>query len=116
MSEPVTDASPPGRIDYIAVENSPQFVELKKKHRSFVFPLAVAFIVWYFAFVLLASFAPAFMAQRVWGDITLGLLLGLGQFVTTFAITMWYVSYANRRLDPISSEIREELEKTEAGA
>lgn len=115
MSEP-TDAAPPGRIDYIAVEQSPQFVELKKKQRSFVFPLAIAFLVWYFTFVLLASFAPAFMATKVWGDITIGLLFGLGQFVTTFVITMWYVSYANRKLDPISAEIRAELEKAEAGA
>jgi uncharacterized membrane protein (DUF485 family) len=53
------------------------------------------------------------MSQRVWGDITVGLLLGLGQFVTTFAITMAYVSFANRRLDPVATEIREELEKAE---
>ena len=37
-------------------------------------------------------------------------LFGLGQFVTTFAITMTYVWYANRKLDPIAEEIREELE------
>ena len=56
------------------------------------------------------------MAQRVWGDITLGLLLGLGQFVTTFGITMWYVWYANHTLDPISADIRDDLERQEAGA
>jgi uncharacterized membrane protein (DUF485 family) len=53
------------------------------------------------------------MAQRVWGDITLGLLLGLGQFVTTFGITMWYVWYANHTLDPISADIRADLERQE---
>jgi uncharacterized membrane protein (DUF485 family) len=56
------------------------------------------------------------MAQRVWGDITVGLLLGLGQFVTTFAITMAYVAFANRKLDPKAEEIREELEKAQAQA
>ena len=111
MSESVT--APPGAIDYVAVEESPRFVELKKKHRSFVLPLAAAFLVWYLAFVLLSSFAPEFMSQRVWGYINVGLLLGLGQFVTTFAITMLYVWYANNRLDPISSEIRDELEELE---
>ena len=85
MSESPTETAPPGGVDYIAVEGSPPFQELKRKHRSFVFPLSVAFLVWYFAYVLLSSFAPEFMAQRVWGDITLGLLFGLGQFVTTFA-------------------------------
>lgn len=115
MSTPPAE-SPPGAVDYIAVERSAQFVELKKKHRSFVWPLTIVFLVWYFVYVLLSSFATEFMATRVTGDITVGLLLGLGQFVTTFAITMWYVSYANRRLDPIAADIRTELEKQEAGA
>ncbi|GAA5032348.1 DUF485 domain-containing protein [Microbacterium fluvii] len=116
MSETPTEAAPPGAIDYIAVEESPRFVELKRRQRSFVFPFAVAFLVWYFAFVLLSSFAPEFMAQPVWGAITVGLLLGLGQFVTTFAITMGYVSYANRKLDPIAEEIRHDLESREGSA
>lgn len=116
MSGPSTHASPPGGIDYVEVETSPQFTELKKRHRSFVLPLTVAFLVWYFAYVLLSSFATEFMSTPVWGVVNIGLLMGLGQFVTTFAITMWYVSYANRRLDPISAEIRDELEKREAGA
>lgn len=110
MSDARTDTAPPGGIDYIEVEESPRFTELKRKQRGFVFPMAVAFLVWYFAYVLLSSFAPEFMAQRVWGDITVGLIFGLGQFVTTFAITMTYVWYANRKLDPIAEEIREDLE------
>ena len=115
MSGIPSDASPPG-IDYVAEENAPRFVELKRRHRSFVLPMTVAFLVWYFAYVLLSSFATEFMATRVWGDVTVGLLLGLGQFVTTFAITMGYVSFANRRLDPISAEIRADLEQKEASA
>jgi uncharacterized membrane protein (DUF485 family) len=112
MSDPRTGAAP-GGIDYIAVEESESFRELKRRQRSFVFPLAVAFLVWYFVYVLLSSFARDFMSQRVWGDITVGLLFGLGQFVTTFAITMAYVWYANRRLDPRTEEIRAELERAE---
>ncbi|MBS1699714.1 MAG: DUF485 domain-containing protein [Actinobacteria bacterium] len=115
MSES-TDARTTSAVDYLQVQESPPFRTLRKDHRSFVFPLAVLFLVWYFAYVLLAAFAPAFMAQRVWGDITVGLLLGLGQFVTTFAITMGYVAFANRRLDPQSAGIRETLENAEAGA
>ena len=101
---------------YVTAQRSPEFQELRKRYRGFAFPMTVAFLVWYFAYVLLSSFAAEFMGTRVWGDITIGLLLGLGQFVTTFAITMAYVSYANRRVDPLSAEIRGELEKQEAGA
>jgi uncharacterized membrane protein (DUF485 family) len=113
MSDPRTADAPKGAIDYIEVERSPQFQDLKRRHRGFVFPFAVAFLLWYFAYVLLSSFATEFMAQRVWGDITVGLLLGLGQFVTTFAITMIYVSFANRVLDPRAERIRAELEARE---
>jgi uncharacterized membrane protein (DUF485 family) len=116
MSDSRTDTAPPGGIDYIAVEESPRFTELKRRQRGFVFPLAIAFLVWYFVYVLLSSFAREFMSQRVWGEITVGLLFGLGQFVTTFAITMAYVWYANRKLDPIAEEIRTDLEKQEAGS
>jgi len=96
--------------EYERVERSERFRSLKKRHRSFVFPLAVGFLVWYFVYVLLADYAHEFMATPVWGNVNVGLLFGLGQFVTTFAITTWYVSFANRKLDPIADEIRAELE------
>ena len=110
MSDSRVGSAPPDGIDYIAVEESPPFQDLKRRQRSFVFPLAVAFLLWYFVYVLLSSFATEFMSQRVWGDVTVGLLFGLGQFVTTFVITMSYVWYANKRLDPRAEALRAELE------
>ena len=61
-------------------------------------------------YVVLATYAHDFMATKVLGNINLGIILGLGQFVTTFAITAWYVKFAGRELDPRSAAIREELE------
>lgn len=107
-------AAPPGRIDYADVVASPELIELKRRQRGFAFPMAVFFLAWYFGFVLLAAFAPDFMATPVFSVVNLGLLLGLAQFVTTFAITMIYVSYANRRLDPLSAELRATLEAKDA--
>ena len=97
--------APPGGIDYVAVEESAPFTELKRRHRSFVLPLSIAFLAWYFAYVLLSSFAGEFMATPVWGHINVGLLLGLGQFVTTFAITFIYARWANRDLDPAADAV-----------
>lgn len=116
MTDTPPGAPAKGRIDYIAEENSPRFRELKRAHRSFVFPLSAFFLIWYFVYVLLAGWAKDFMAQPVIGDINVGLLIGLGQFVTTLIITLWYVSFANNKLDPKSAAIREDLEKQEAGA
>ncbi|MHA7276542.1 DUF485 domain-containing protein [Arthrobacter sp. HLT1-21] len=112
-----TEPSPPeagttATVDFTAYQKNPQFVELRKRHRSFVFPMAVFFLLWYFLYVLLASYATDFMSTPVWGNINIGLIMGLLQFVTTFAITMGYVTYANRKLDPIAADIRHELEVT----
>jgi len=103
-----TDAA--ASVDFKQVQSTEQFQELRKRHRSFVFPMAIAFLLWYFAYVLLADYAVGFMSTKVWGNINIGLILGLLQFVSTFAITGWYVSYSNRKLDPIASEIRQEIE------
>ena len=105
---PTPDAA--ASVDFKQVQSTKQFQELRKRHRSFVFPMAVAFLLWYFAYVLLADYAVGFMSTKVWGNINIGLILGLLQFVSTFAITGWYVSYSNRRLDPIAAEIRNEIE------
>jgi uncharacterized membrane protein (DUF485 family) len=96
-------------IDYREIERSRKFTLLKRRHRRFVFPLAALFLVWYFVYVLLADYAHDFMATKAIGNITIGLLFGLGQFVTTFAITTWYVSFANRKLDPLSDEVRSDI-------
>lgn len=96
--------------DYLAVQASPEFQELRNRLRRFVFPMSGLFLLWYFAYVLLGEFAHDFMAIKVWGDINVGILIGLGQFVSTFAITAIYVRFANRELDPRADAIRDRLE------
>ena len=96
--------------DYLAVQASPEFQELRSRLRRFVFPMSGLFLVWYFAYVMLGAFAHDFMAIKVWGNINVGLLIGLGQFVSTFVITGIYVLFANRELDPRAEAIRAELE------
>lgn len=73
-------------------------------------PFTVAALAWYVLYVLLAAYAPGFMSQILFGNINVGLVLGLLQFVTTFGITSAYVRYADRVLDPRSARIREEME------
>ncbi len=106
-------------IDYEAFQATPEFQAYKRRFRRFVFPLTVAFMVWFLVYVLLAAYAHDFMATPVPVFVNMGILLGLLQFVTTFAITMWYVSFANKKLDPMTENLRAELEglaATEGGA
>jgi uncharacterized membrane protein (DUF485 family) len=102
--------------EYREAQASPEFVELKRKFRAFAFPMTVAFLAWYLLFVVLSTYAHDFMSTRVFGNINIGLLFGLLQFVTTFVITHLYVSHANRRTDPIADEMRDRLEHHEYAA
>ncbi|MEH3156830.1 MAG: DUF485 domain-containing protein [Gordonia paraffinivorans] len=106
------DTRIPTADDFVAVQASPEFAELKSRLRRFVFPMAVAFLTWYLAYVLLGAYAHDFMATQVVGSVNIGLLLGLAQFVTTFLITGLYVRYANREIDPRAAAIREQMEGT----
>ena len=96
--------------EYRAAQDSPEFAELRRKFRSFAVPMTVAFLVWYLLFVLLSTYASDFRSTRVFGNVTLGLLLGLGQFATTFLITQLYVRHAGKSTDPIADEMRDRLE------
>jgi uncharacterized membrane protein (DUF485 family) len=99
--------------EYLQAQNSPEFVELKRRFRRFAFPMTVAFLAWYLLFVLLSTYAPDFMSTEVFGNVNLGLVFGLLQFVSTFAITHLYVAHANRNTDPIADEMRGRLEAHE---
>ncbi|WP_326567544.1 DUF485 domain-containing protein [Amycolatopsis rhabdoformis] len=95
-------------VDWEHVQATPEFQLLRSRRRRFVFPMTVAFLAWYLVYVLLADYAHAFMSARLWGNITVGLVLGLAQFVTTFVVTALYVRFANRKLDPLAAELRAE--------
>ena len=99
--------------EYLAAQRSPEFVDLKKRFRSFAFPMTFAFFAWYLLYVLLSTYASDFMSTEVFGNVNLGLLLGLAQFVTTFVITHLYVAHANKFTDPIADEMRDRLEHHE---
>ena len=95
---------------YEEVQESAEFADLRAKLRRFIFPMSAIFLIWYLLYVLLASYAPSFMAIKLVGNINVGLIFGLLQFVSTFVITTVYVRYANRHLDPAAESIRNKME------
>ena len=98
----------PGADDpYVALQETEEFQDLRKKFRGFVFPMTAFFLSWYFLYVLLSIFAPDFMNTPISGLVTVGLVFGLLQFVTTFGITFAYVRFAGRDLDPQAEVVRE---------
>ena len=100
----------PELTSYRDVQLSPDFSELRRRFRRFVFPMTALFLAWYFLYVLLADYAGDFMSTKVFGNVNVALLLGLGQFVSTFAITMIYVRWADKEIDPAADRMRQLIE------
>ena len=100
----------PVEESYVAMQESAEFQELRKRYRGWVLPVAAGALIWYFAYVLLTTYAPGFMSQKLVGNINIGLVAGLLQFVTTFLVTALYIRHADKVLDPVSSRLREQFE------
>jgi uncharacterized membrane protein (DUF485 family) len=94
----------------VAVQRSPEFVELRRKFRSFAFPMTVVFLSWYLLYVIASGWARDFMGQQVWGNINVGYIFGLLQFVSTFLIAWLYERHMDNKVDPLAARIRDELE------
>ncbi|MCJ0872881.1 DUF485 domain-containing protein [Streptomyces sp. AP-93] len=103
----------PGPQEFVRVQQSEEFAELRRAHRSFAFPLTVAFIAWYLLYVLLSNYAGGFMGTKLFGNINVALVLGLGQFATTFLIAWLYSRHAAAQLDPKASAIKARMEAGE---
>ena len=85
--------------------------ELKRRFRSFAFPLTIAFLAWYFLYVILTAFARDFVNQPVIGNINVAFVLGLLQFVSTFVIAWLYERHSSSKLDAPSEALRDKVEK-----
>ncbi|WP_049576288.1 DUF485 domain-containing protein [Nonomuraea sp. SBT364] len=96
---------------YEQVQRSSEFQELKSRFRRWTFPMTVAFLVWYLLYVVLSGWARDFMGIKLLGDINVGLVFGLLQFVTTFLIAWAYSRHAEKKLDPIADKLRHEVEE-----
>lgn len=123
MSEPVRPSSvvtserPAGRQfadpreraepDYTAIQESPDFIRLRRRLRLFVFPMSLGFFLWYMSFALLSAYAHTFMSHKLLGEINTGTVLGLLQFVTTMAIVLAYQRFARKKFDPEVQRINE---------
>jgi uncharacterized membrane protein (DUF485 family) len=90
------------RVDWEAVERSPEFRDLIAKRRSFVLPATIFFLAWYFGFILLAGYAEDFMARRVYEGLTVGYCLALTQFVMVAVLGIWYLRRSERVYDPLA--------------
>jgi uncharacterized membrane protein (DUF485 family) len=93
------------RVDWEAIERSPEFQELITKRKHFVLPATVFFLAWYIGFILLAGYAPDFMSESVYQGLNVGYCLALTQFVMVFVLGVMYLRRADKVYDPLAETV-----------
>ncbi|MEU5400320.1 DUF485 domain-containing protein [Streptomyces sp. NPDC005963] len=97
----------PGAVDvYREVHGGAAFQQVRRRYRRFVGPAAVAFLLWYFGYVVAAVTVPGLMARPVVGAVNVALIAGLAQFLTTFLLTWAYARHARRYRDRAALDLR----------
>ena len=109
----MTDQQQAARHDpiYDRLHATPEFAELRRRYRGFVFPATVAFLAWYLLYVVLSTWATDFMSTQVVGNINVALIFGLLQFVTTFGLAYVYSRFSTSKLDPLARQLDAEYRK-----
>ena len=103
------------RVDWHAVAQSPEFQELVAARRRFVLPATIFFLAWYIGFILLAGYAPDFMARSVYEGLTVGYCLALTQFVMVAALGLMYLRRSERVYDPLAEKVVRHVAGLEPG-
>lgn len=101
---------------YDRLAATPEFAQLRKLYRGFVFPATVAFLAWYLLYVVLSNWATGFMNYQLIGHVNVALVFGLLQFATTFALAWVYSRFSTERLDPLARKLNDEYDAASAGA
>ncbi len=98
-------------VRYAAMAHDERFLLLRSRFRRLAAAIVASFMGWYLLYVLLSAFARGFMAQPLFGNVNVALVMGVLQFVSTFSLAWCYASYARKTLDPLSAELRAEADQ-----
>ena len=73
-------------VDWEAIARSKEFRELVRRRRGFVIPATIFFFTYYMVFIIVAGYAPEFMAESVYEGLTVGYCYALTQFLMVFVL------------------------------
>ncbi len=92
---------------YAHIRSNPRFAELVARRTRFAVTLSAIVLVIFYGFVMMVAFAPDLVAMRLFegSNLTVGIALGLLQFVLFWVLTLVYVRRANGEFDDLNKEI-----------
>ncbi len=87
------------------IEADPNYQKLVSERKSFGWTLAIITLIAYYGFIAIVAFAPGIIATKIAGNITIGILIGLGLILGSVLLTGIYVLRANSRYDDLTAAI-----------
>ena len=91
------------------VIESAQFKALVSKRWSVSMTLLVMLFVSYYGYIVLVASAKDFVNQKIGEVTTLAIPLGLAAIVIAWALTAFYVAWANKSYDPEVERLKRQL-------
>jgi len=96
---------------YDQVKADPEFQNLVKKRRKFSLQLTTLILLVYFSFILTIAYAPSIFGISLFeGSVTsIGIPIGVGIIIFSFALTGIYVRKANKDFDATLNRLKDDL-------
>lgn len=91
------------------VIESPEFKALVAKRWSVSMVLLALLFVSYYGYIILVATAKDFVSQKVGEVTTLAIPLGIAAIVIAWALTAFYVAWANKSYDPEVERLKGQL-------
>lgn len=95
--------------DWAAIAKNPKFVELHRRKAYFLFGWWIFSTIYYFLLPIGAGSATGLWNWKIIGHINFGYLFALSQFFVSWALALYYASWANKVSDRLTNELIEEL-------
>jgi uncharacterized membrane protein (DUF485 family) len=87
------------------IENDPNYQKLVSERKSFGWTLAIITLVMYYGYIAIVAFAPSIIATKLFGTITIGIVLGVAIILASILLTGIYVARANAEYDDLTNAI-----------
>lgn len=105
-SDPHDNDLPDDTDVWSAVQESPEYRELRATQRRFIIPAAIVYLAVYFGFLLLTLSAPTLFQQSLHGGLNIGFVLMTVVFVLVWVAVLVHNSVARRKWDPRNERVR----------
>ena len=95
--------------DRNSIFDNANFKALVHERTRFGVTLTIVMLVIYYGFILLVAFGKGFLATKIGGVTTVGMIIGLGVILSAFVLTGIYTQRANTRYDDLAEKLRKDL-------